>query len=119
MSLPSSFFASAISAGSITIENGAATLVTGDYDAVTLRANAAVTMSGTGDSVEVTGTGASATASNAFVRFEDFTGGTVAGCVWDFENGMEMLRLFWDAALAVDPHAPDGPARGPGPAPGS
>ncbi len=34
-------------------------------------------------------------------------GGRVAVCVWDFEEGMQMLRAFWDAALAVDPHAPD------------
>ncbi len=34
-------------------------------------------------------------------------GGTVAACVWDFDHGMEMLRRFWDAALAIDPHAPD------------
>ena len=34
-------------------------------------------------------------------------GGTVAACVWDFAAGMEMLRRFWDAALAVDPTAPD------------
>ncbi len=34
-------------------------------------------------------------------------GGTVAACVWDFEQGMEMLRAFWDAALLVDPIAPD------------
>ncbi|MEZ5412284.1 MAG: methyltransferase domain-containing protein [Acidimicrobiales bacterium] len=34
-------------------------------------------------------------------------GGTVAACVWDFEEGMAMLRLFWDAALVVDPAAPD------------
>jgi len=34
-------------------------------------------------------------------------GGTVSACVWDFENGMEMLRGFWDAALAIDPEAPD------------
>ncbi len=33
--------------------------------------------------------------------------GTVAACVWDFAEGMEMLRLFWDAALALDPDAPD------------
>lgn len=33
-------------------------------------------------------------------------GGTVGACMWDFD-GMEMLRLFWDAALAVDPAAPD------------
>jgi SAM-dependent methyltransferase len=34
-------------------------------------------------------------------------GGAVAGCVWDFAGGMRMLRAFWDAALAVDPAAPD------------
>ncbi|MGF1618781.1 MAG: class I SAM-dependent methyltransferase [Acidimicrobiia bacterium] len=34
-------------------------------------------------------------------------GGVVAACVWDFEQGMEMLRAFWDAALLVDPAAPD------------
>lgn len=33
-------------------------------------------------------------------------GGTVAACVWDFADGMEMLSAFWDAALSVDPHAP-------------
>ena len=34
-------------------------------------------------------------------------GGTVAACVWDFAEGMEMLRAFWDAALLVDAAAPD------------
>ena len=34
-------------------------------------------------------------------------GGTVAACVWDFAQEMEMLRRFWDAALTVDPNAPD------------
>jgi ubiquinone/menaquinone biosynthesis C-methylase UbiE len=34
-------------------------------------------------------------------------GGTVAACVWDFDGGMEMLRAFWDAALVLDPSAPD------------
>jgi len=34
-------------------------------------------------------------------------GGITAACVWDFADGMEMLRSFWDAALAVDPDAPD------------
>lgn len=34
-------------------------------------------------------------------------GGTVAACVWDFAEGMEMLRAFWDAALSIDPNAPD------------
>lgn len=34
-------------------------------------------------------------------------GGTAAACVWDFASEMEMLRHFWDAALTVDPDAPD------------
>lgn len=34
-------------------------------------------------------------------------GGRVAACVWDFDDGMEMLRAFWDAALSIDPEAPD------------
>jgi SAM-dependent methyltransferase len=34
-------------------------------------------------------------------------GGIVSACVWDFAAEMEMLRQFWDAALAVDPDAPD------------
>ncbi|HEX4978445.1 MAG TPA: class I SAM-dependent methyltransferase [Acidimicrobiales bacterium] len=34
-------------------------------------------------------------------------GGSVAACVWDFDEGMEMLRAFWDAALSIDRDAPD------------
>ena len=34
-------------------------------------------------------------------------GGVAAACVWDFAEGMEMLRLFWDSALQIDPKAPD------------
>ncbi|MBY5162741.1 class I SAM-dependent methyltransferase [Nitriliruptoria bacterium AS10] len=34
-------------------------------------------------------------------------GGVAAASVWHFAEGMEMLRLFWDAALAIDPQAPD------------
>lgn len=34
-------------------------------------------------------------------------GGCVSACVWDFDEGMEMLRCFWDAALEIDPAAPD------------
>lgn len=30
-------------------------------------------------------------------------GGVVAVYVWDYAEGMEMLRYFWDAAAAVDP----------------
>lgn len=34
-------------------------------------------------------------------------GGRVAVNVWDFEAGMQMLRAFWDAALALNSAAPD------------
>ena len=34
-------------------------------------------------------------------------GGVVAACVWEFAEGMEMLRVFWDAALSLWPDAPD------------
>lgn len=34
-------------------------------------------------------------------------GGSVSACVWDFDDGMEMLRALWDAALSIDPDAPD------------
>lgn len=34
-------------------------------------------------------------------------GGTVAACTWDYGGGMQMLRVFWDAATAIDPDAPD------------
>jgi SAM-dependent methyltransferase len=30
-------------------------------------------------------------------------GGIVAAAVWDYGDGMEMLRLFWDAAIALHP----------------
>jgi SAM-dependent methyltransferase len=30
------------------------------------------------------------------------SGGTVATYVWDYAGGMQMLRLFWDAAIALD-----------------
>lgn len=32
-------------------------------------------------------------------------GGRVAAAVWDYSAGMRMLRVFWDAAVAVDPGA--------------
>lgn len=32
-------------------------------------------------------------------------GGTVAVYVWDYAGAMEMMRLFWDAAKAIDPAA--------------
>lgn len=35
------------------------------------------------------------------------SGGLVAAYVWDYSEGMEMLRHFWDAARALDPAAAD------------
>jgi SAM-dependent methyltransferase len=32
-------------------------------------------------------------------------GGTVAVYVWDYAEGMQLMRRFWDAALALDPAA--------------
>src|SRR5215211_6476744 len=32
-------------------------------------------------------------------------GGTVAAYVWDYAEGMQMMRYFWDAAGALDPKA--------------
>jgi len=32
-------------------------------------------------------------------------GGVVAACVWDYAGRMEMLRTFWDAAVALNPEA--------------
>jgi len=32
-------------------------------------------------------------------------GGTVSSCVWDYADGMESLRIFWDEAVALDPAA--------------
>lgn len=33
------------------------------------------------------------------------TGGTVAVYVWDYAEGMEMIRRFWDVAVRLDPSA--------------
>ncbi|MFE0675426.1 class I SAM-dependent methyltransferase [Streptomyces sp. NPDC058867] len=33
------------------------------------------------------------------------SGGRVAAYVWDYAEGMEVLRRFWDAAVATDPEA--------------
>src|SRR6185436_10790250 len=33
--------------------------------------------------------------------------GLVAACVWDYAEGMQLLRSFWDAAAAVDAGAAD------------
>ena len=32
-------------------------------------------------------------------------GGTIAAAVWDYGQGMEMLRVFWDEAVALNPGA--------------
>lgn len=32
-------------------------------------------------------------------------GATIAAYVWDYGDGMEVIRRFWDAAIAVDPAA--------------
>jgi SAM-dependent methyltransferase len=40
-------------------------------------------------------------------------GGTIAAYVWDYADGMAMMRHFWDAALELDPAAPDEGARFP------
>lgn len=29
--------------------------------------------------------------------------GVVSACVWDYDAGMQMLRFFWDEAIALDP----------------
>jgi SAM-dependent methyltransferase len=34
-------------------------------------------------------------------------GGTIAAAVWDYGEGMEMLRVFWDEAVARDPAVSD------------
>lgn len=34
-------------------------------------------------------------------------GGIAAACTWDYGDGMQMLRAFWDAAKALAPDAPD------------
>ena len=32
-------------------------------------------------------------------------GGSVAAYVWDYADGMQLMRVFWDAAVALDPAA--------------
>ena len=34
-------------------------------------------------------------------------GGVVAAAVWDYADGMTILRKFWDAARTIDPDAGD------------
>ncbi len=33
------------------------------------------------------------------------TGGAVGVYLWDYNDGMEMIRVFWDVAVALDNHA--------------
>jgi len=33
------------------------------------------------------------------------SGGTIAAYVWDYADGMEVIKYFWDAAMSVDPAA--------------
>jgi SAM-dependent methyltransferase len=40
-------------------------------------------------------------------------GGTIAAYVWDYAEGMAMMRHFWDAARELDPAAPDEGSRFP------
>lgn len=32
-------------------------------------------------------------------------GGTIAAYVWDYAEGMQLMRIFWDTAVALDPAA--------------
>ncbi len=43
--------------------------------------------------------------SMAAIRERLRPGGTVAAYVWDYAEGMEFLRCFWDEAVASDPRA--------------
>jgi SAM-dependent methyltransferase len=39
------------------------------------------------------------------MRLRTNTGGVVSACVWDYADGMQFLRRFWDAAVSFDPAA--------------
>jgi len=41
----------------------------------------------------------------AEMRRVTHSGGVVAAYVWDYAGGMQMMRHFWDAAIALDPSA--------------
>jgi SAM-dependent methyltransferase len=41
----------------------------------------------------------------AAMRARTRAGGVVSGYVWDYAEGMELLRHFWDAAIELDPAA--------------
>lgn len=44
-----------------------------------------------------------AAAAIAEMRRVTRAGGTVSACVWDYNEGMQMARFFWDEAVALDP----------------
>jgi SAM-dependent methyltransferase len=39
------------------------------------------------------------------MRTRTTAGGVVSACVWDYADGMQFLRRFWDAAVSVDARA--------------
>jgi SAM-dependent methyltransferase len=39
----------------------------------------------------------------AAMRDRARSGGTVAAYVWDYADGMQLMRVFWDAAVQLDP----------------
>lgn len=41
----------------------------------------------------------------ASIRERMHLGATIAAYVWDYSDGMEFLRVFWDEAAALDPRA--------------
>lgn len=49
----------------------------------------------------------------ALVEMARATRDAVAVYVWDYAEGMQFMRAFWDAAAAVDPASPDEGARFP------
>ena len=36
------------------------------------------------------------------MRLWTITGGVLSACVWDYADGMQFLRYFWDAAVSID-----------------
>src|SRR5262245_40243913 len=39
------------------------------------------------------------------MRRRTIDGGVVSACVWDYAEGMQYLRYFWDVAVSIDPAA--------------
>ena len=89
-------------------------------EAARARVRGARVLVGSAESLPFAGDGFDATLSQLVVNFlgdparglremvrVTRSGGVVAGCVWDYRGEMTMLRAFWDAARALDPHAAD------------